>query len=157
MRARTLFFIVIPSSCRFCFSSLELASQSLKLTIFRPKHLFLQYGPGSTQATFPSLSAGTFYRASVRAHNDAIDNGGWGAWSPLAVGSCVDGVDRPSVCGIEGLFAIGVPSTPLTLTLRPSGDRTLVAEWSRPVDTGPSPPASLACIVCPCNRWTRLR
>lgn len=99
------------------------------LDLTNPQTALTLYGPGSSFALLPSLAAGTFYRVAARAQNDATDSGGYGPWSSLGVGICVDGTVRPTACGLQGMYAIGLPTLPLGVKLVPHGERTLMASW----------------------------
>ena len=79
--------------------------------------------------------AGKWYNISIRAFNEADEFAGKGA-AVAARGVCVDGGARPSVCGLLGLVAVTLPTSPESFELSANGSLVVRGAWGRPADTG---------------------
>ena len=90
---------------------------------------------GTRQTEMTGLARGSRYQVKVRAQNDALDDGGFGA-SAVASGVCADGVSRAGVCDLEGLVASGAPVAPSSLELLASGSGVVGVSYGVPTDAG---------------------
>eukprot|EP00961_Rhodomonas_salina_P018114 243566-Rhodomonas_salina.1 len=90
----------------------------------------------STELVLDRLVKGTTYYISVRAQNDALQNGGYGDWYNHSAGDCsIAAVNAgPATCGI---LVVDFPSAPQSVTFEQNGNLAIQAVWSRPADTGP--------------------